>query len=42
MSQMIDGSQLIIMDSDLGHLCFNELDTISNELKEFMGEFNDC
>lgn len=42
MSNMINDSQLIIMDSDLGHLCFNELDTISNELKEFMGEFNVC
>lgn len=41
MSEMIKDSQLIIMDSDLGHLCFNELDTISDELSEFMGEFRD-
>jgi tripeptide aminopeptidase len=42
MSNMINDSQLIIMDSKLGHLCFNELETISSELKEFMGEFNEC
>jgi len=42
MSEMIMDSQLIIMDSKLGHLCFNELETISSELKEFMGEFNEC
>lgn len=42
MSKMINGSKLVIMDSDLGHLCFNELDTISNELKEFMEGFSDC
>ena len=42
MSKMIDDSQLIIMDSELGHLCFNELETISDELKVFMGEFDDC
>ena len=42
MSEMITDSQLIIMDSKLGHLCFNELETISSELKEFMGEFNEC
>lgn len=42
MSKMIKGSELVIMDSNLGHLCFNELSTISNELKEFMGDFNDC
>ena len=36
MSQMIENSQLIVMDSELGHLCFNELETISDELKEFM------
>lgn len=39
MSEMIKGSELIIMDSALGHLCFNELETISDELKEFMGHF---
>ena len=42
MSEMIKNSQLIIMDSDLGHLCFNELESISSELKEFMGEFDGC
>ncbi|MCQ2970510.1 MAG: alpha/beta fold hydrolase [archaeon] len=42
MSKMINGSKLVIMDSDLGHLCFNELDTISNELKEFMEGLGDC
>ncbi len=42
MSEMINDSQLIIMDSKLGHLCFNELETISSELKEFMGEFDEC
>lgn len=39
MSEMIDGSELIIMDSDLGHLCFNDLVSISSELKEFMDNF---
>lgn len=39
MSEMIDNSKLIIMDSELGHLCFNELETISEELKEFMSGF---
>lgn len=42
MSKMINNSELLIVDSDLGHLCFNGLNTISNELKEFMEEFNDC
>ena len=42
MSEMIENSQLIIMDSELGHLCFNELENISYELKEFMEDFNDC
>lgn len=42
MSNMINDSQLIIMDSKLGHLCFNELDAISSELSEFMGEFDGC
>lgn len=37
MNNMIEGSELIIMDSDLGHLCFNELESISSGLKEFMG-----
>ena len=39
MSGMIENSQLIIMDSELGHLCFNELETISDKLKEFMDGF---
>ena len=42
MSQMIKDSQLIIMDSELGHLCFNDLLSISDELKEFMGSLYDC
>ena len=39
MSEMIDDAQLVIMDSDLGHLCFNVLEDISGELKEFMDNF---
>ena len=39
MSEMIENSRMVIMDSELGHLCFNELETISDELKEFMDEF---
>ncbi len=39
MSRMIKDSQLIIMDSELGHLCFNELENISDELSDFMNEF---
>lgn len=39
MSEMIKGSELIIMDSDLGHLCFNELETISMQLKKFMDNY---
>lgn len=42
MSEMIKDSQLIIMDSELGHLCFNELENISYELKDFLSEFDDC
>lgn len=42
MSEMIKDSELVIMDSELGHLCFNELETISDELNEFMREFDDC
>ncbi len=42
MSKMIKNSELIIMDSELGHLCFNELENISYELKEFMSDFDDC
>ena len=41
MSEMIKDSQLIVMDSELGHLCFNELETISDELKDFMEGFDD-
>ena len=39
MSEMIDDSRLIVMDSDLGHLCFNELEVIADDLNGFMGEF---
>lgn len=39
MSEMIKNSELIVMDSELGHLCFNELENISYELKEFMSDF---
>ncbi|WP_407392703.1 alpha/beta fold hydrolase [Methanobrevibacter sp.] len=42
MSKMIKDSELIIMDSELGHLCFNDLESIKNELNEFMEEFDDC
>lgn len=42
MSEMIQGSQLIIMDSELGHLCFNELESIKDELNEFMSGLYDC
>ena len=41
MSEMIKNSELIIMDSELGHLCFNELENISYELKEFLVNFDD-
>ena len=41
MSEMIKNSELIIMDSELGHLCFNELENISYELKEFLSDFDD-
>ena len=41
MSEMIDDSELIIMDSQLGHLCFNELENISYELKDFLSGFDD-
>ena len=39
MSEMIKDSEIIIMDSQLGHLCFNELENISSELSEFMSQF---
>ncbi len=45
MSEMIQNSQLVIMDSSLGHLCFNELENITDELNNFMKDFevkNDC
>ena len=42
MNSMIKNSKIVIMDSDLGHLCFNDLGSISFELNEFMSEFNDC
>lgn len=42
MSSMIENSELIIMDSQLGHLCFNELENISYELKEFLSGFDEC
>ncbi|MBR0271045.1 MAG: alpha/beta fold hydrolase [Methanobrevibacter sp.] len=41
MSEMIKGSQIVIMDSQLGHLCFNELETIADELNEFMKNFGE-
>lgn len=41
MSKMIENSELIIMDSEWGHLCFNELENISYELKDFMSGFDD-
>lgn len=37
MSKMIKNSELIVMDSEFGHLCFNELENISDELSKFMG-----
>lgn len=42
MSKMIKDSELIVMDSELGHLCFNELENISYELKDFLSDFDDC
>lgn len=42
MSKMIEDSELLIMDSELGHLCFNELENISYELKDFLSGFDDC
>lgn len=41
MSKMIKNSQLVIMDSDLGHLCFNELENISDELNDFMKKYEE-
>ena len=42
MSQMIGDAEILVMDSELGHLCFNELESIRGELKEFMEAFDDC
>lgn len=39
MNDMINDSELIIMDSDLGHLCFNELESIRDDLGNFMSLF---
>ena len=36
MCDMIDDARIIIMDSELGHLCFNELEDIREDLKDFM------
>ena len=41
MFEMIEDSELVIMDSELGHLCFNELENISYELKDFLSGFDD-
>ena len=41
MSEMIENSELLIMDSELGHLCFNELENISYELTDFLSGFDD-
>lgn len=41
MSKLIENSQLLIMDSEWGHLCFNELESISYELKDFLSDFDD-
>lgn len=41
MSEMIGDCELIIMDSQLGHLCFNELENISYELNDFLSGFDD-
>lgn len=41
MSEMIRDSQIVIMDSQLGHLCFNELESIADELNEFMENFGE-
>ena len=39
MSEMIKDSQIVILNSLLGHLCFNELENIADELKAFMKDF---
>lgn len=38
MCEMIDDASIVIMDSELGHLCFNELETIRDDLKRFMSD----
>ena len=38
MCEMIDDASIVIMDSKLGHLCFNELETIRDDLKRFMSD----
>ena len=40
-NKMIKDCELLIMDSELGHLCFNELENISYELKDFLSGFDD-
>lgn len=39
MSEKIKNSELVVMDSQLGHLCFNELENIADELSDFMKDF---
>ena len=39
MHNLIEDSELIIYDSDLGHIGFRELGTIEEELSEFMKNF---
>lgn len=39
MYNLIEDSELIIYDSDLGHIGFRELETIEKELSEFMKNF---
>ena len=41
MSERIRDSELLIMDSELGHLCFNELENISYELNDFLSGLYD-
>ncbi|WP_231483636.1 alpha/beta fold hydrolase [Methanobrevibacter sp. YE315] len=40
MSELIENSELIVRDSDLGHLFFSDLESICYELKEFMDGFS--
>ena len=42
MSKKIKDSKIIVMDSLLGHLCFNELEVIHDDLKDFMRDYNVC